>query len=140
MKNNNEIIEQIKTYFSSRSDICFAYLFGSFGTEYQNKFSDIDIAVYVNELKNKFEYRDLEFRIEAELSQILRDIKIDVRILNDAPIINVGKILTEGKLIFVRDQKFYDDYYELSLLKYLDYQIIYKPLINYHYKELLNDR
>lgn len=140
MKNNNEIIEQIKTYFSSKSDICFAYLFGSFGTEYQNKFSDIDIAVYVNELKNKFEYRNLEFRIEAELSQILRDIKIDVRILNDAPIINVGKILTEGKLIFVRDQKFYDDYYELSLLKYLDYQIIYKPLINYHYKELLNDR
>jgi predicted nucleotidyltransferase len=139
MKKQNQIIVVLNTYFDRRTDVKFAYLFGSFGTQYQNKFSDLDIAVYVNELKNGFEYRNLEFKMEAELSQMLNDLKIDIRILNDAPLINVGKILTEGKLIFVSDQKFFDDYYELTLLKYLDYQIIYQPLLNYHYKTILYD-
>lgn len=140
MKKQSEIIVELSKYFNKRTDVKFAYLFGSFGTDYQNKFSDIDIAVYTKELKNRYEYRNLEFKIEADLSQIFNDLKIDIRILNDAPLINVGKILTEGKLIFVSDQKFYDDYYELTILKYLDYQIIYKPLLNYYYKTLLYDR
>lgn len=139
MKNHSEIILELSNYFDKRTDVKFAYLFGSFGTDYQNKFSDIDIALYTTEFKNGFDYRNLEFKIEADLSQIFNDSKIDIRILNDAPLINVGKILTEGKLIFVSDQKFFDDYYELTLLKYLDYQIIYQPLLNYHYKTLLND-
>ena len=133
-----KILDDINNYFNGCHEVSFAYLHGSFGNEYQTKFSDIDIAIYQTEQKSSYNYRMAEFKIEADLSQLYPEFNFDVRSLNDAPIIVIGKIINEGKLLFARDENFHLDYVELNRLKYMDYQIIYKPLFDYHYKQLLN--
>jgi len=139
MHDTKKILNAIRDYFNEFDEISFAYLFGSFGSEFQTKFSDIDIAIYQTEQKSSYGYRMTEFKAEAELSRLYPELKFDVRSFNDAPIMVVGKIIDEGKVIFVRDKNFHLNFVELNRLKYMDYQIIYKPLFNYRLEHLLND-
>lgn len=139
MKTELEILSKLKEYFKKCDEVSFVYLYGSFGTEYQTDFSDVDIAIYQIHEKSKYEYRNLEFKIEVGLSQLFPNLNFDVRSLNDAPIMIVGKIIDEGKLIFASNEIKHFEYVELHRLMYMDYQIIYKPLFEYYYKELLND-
>ncbi|HED36645.1 MAG TPA: nucleotidyltransferase domain-containing protein [Ignavibacteria bacterium] len=139
MNNRSKILNDISNYFDGFSEVAFAYLYGSFGSKYQNKFSDVDIAIYQSNKKSSYDYRMIEFRIEADLCQLYPEFNFDVRSLNDAPIIVIGKIINKGKPVFVRDENQHLDYVELNRLKYMDYQIIYKPLFDYRYKQLLND-
>lgn len=39
-------IDGLKTYFSNRTDVAFAFLFGSQAAGNATKLSDVDIAVY----------------------------------------------------------------------------------------------
>ncbi|MCH7826705.1 MAG: hypothetical protein IIC75_01825 [Bacteroidetes bacterium] len=139
MNDKSKILNDISNYFKGHPEVFFAYLYGSFGSEYQTEFSDIDIAIFQTKQKSSYDYRMIEFRIEADLSQLYPNFNFDVRSLNDAPIIVIGKIINEGKTIFVRDENQHLDFVELNRLKYMDYQIIYKPLFDYRYKQLLND-
>lgn len=139
MNNKSKILNEISNYLNGNPEVSFAYLYGSFGSEYQTKFSDIDIAVYQTNKKSSYDYRMSEFKIEADLCYLFPKFNFDVRSLNDAPIIIIGKIINEGTPVFVRDENKHLDYVELNRLKYMDYQIIYKPLFDYRYKQLLND-
>jgi hypothetical protein len=143
-----KIVEKVTTYLRKRNDIEFAYLFGSFAIDLETPLSDIDIAVFQkygnnNEEdsgKTKYNFLNAELSIESDLTQILSSFKFDVRSLNNAPIIIIGKIINEGKLLFYKDENFFYDYIELSRLKYMDYSIVYNPLFNERYENLLNDR
>jgi len=139
VNNNTKILNEISSYLNGNLEVSFAYLYGSFSSEYQTKFSDIDIAIYQTIKKSSYDYRMIEFRIEADLCHLFPKFNFDVRSLNDAPIIVTGKIINEGKPIFVRNENRHLDFVELNRLKYMDYLIIYKPLFDYRYKQLLND-
>ncbi|MCW3488582.1 HepT-like ribonuclease domain-containing protein [Dethiobacter alkaliphilus] len=43
--NINSHIKDIQNYFSNRTEIAAAFLFGSYGTQYQTPLSDVDIAI-----------------------------------------------------------------------------------------------
>ena len=124
----NRIFEIIKNSLLKIEDIEFAYLFGSFAADTENPLSDIDIAIYQHTNKSAYDYRMAEFKIESDLMNSIPSVEFDVRSLNDAPIIVIGKILNEGTLLFMKDEKFYYDYLVNKRIQYMDYCFIYDPL------------
>jgi hypothetical protein len=138
--NKKRIFETIKNSLIKKDDIEFAYIYGSFAAGTENPLSDIDVAVYQRANKTAYDYRMVEFAIESELIQSIPSFKFDVRSLNDAPLIVTGKILNEGRLLFMKDDKFYYDYLVNNRIKYMDYCFIYDPLFNERYENLINDR
>ncbi len=98
----------------------FVILFGSYASGKQNKFSDIDFAVYYEgNGKERYEFR----------KNISDNEKFDVQIFQDLPLyvrINVLK----GKVIYFSDEKFvYDIFYE-TIKKYEDFKKYYFDYLN----------
>lgn len=108
----------LKKYFSQQPDIIAVYIFGSFGTEYEHDFSDIDFAVIFN--AGQITLRD-ECKIEAYLSKLLNREKIDLLNLNKAPVYLRYKAVTEGDLIYESDYIAHSDFLEKVYKWYLDY-------------------
>ena len=136
----HHLFQMIKDFLLKEKEIEFAYLYGSYAVNKETPLSDIDIAVYQKSDKPAYDFRMTEFKIESSLIRILPGYKFDVRSLNDAPIIIIGKILNEGKVLFFKDEKFYYDYLVNNRLRYMDYSITYNPLFDQRYENLLNDR
>lgn len=61
-------LEKLKSYLSDNPSIIAFYLFGSYGTEYQNQNSDIDFAV----LYNKNVLLEEELTLEVKISEIFK--------------------------------------------------------------------
>lgn len=85
--------------------VILAYLYGSAATGRMTPLSDVDIALALNEdalsgfPRLRFELTAADdFEQECEVSQV------DVRIINDAPLMLRGRVVTDGILLFVRDQ------------------------------------
>jgi len=72
------IENQLKEFFSNIKDVKFAYLFGSYAKNTQNKNSDIDIAIYFEKDTNIFD-KTLEIHHKLE---ILFKKEIDIVCLN----------------------------------------------------------
>lgn len=140
MKTRNKLLIEIKKLLIGRSEIEFAFIFGSFGRNEDTELSDIDIAIYQTKHKSKYELIMLEFDIEVKLTERIPAQKFDVRCLNNAPIVVIGKIINEGELLFARDEAFLIDFIVKNRLKYMDYLIVYKPLLEKRYEELLDGR
>jgi predicted nucleotidyltransferase len=80
------LVHKLKAFFSCNAEVHFVYLFGSTVTGTQNRFSDVDIAVYLDNLALKpraYPYGYKAYLI-AELMQLLKTNRIDVVILNEA--------------------------------------------------------
>jgi predicted nucleotidyltransferase len=140
LKTRNKLLLEIKKLLIGISEIEFAFIFGSFGRNEDTELSDIDIAIYQTKHKSKYELIMLEFDIEVKLTERIPAQKFDVRCLNNAPIVVIGKIINEGELLFARDEAFLIDFIVKNRLKYMDYLIVYKPLLEKRYEELLDGR
>lgn len=81
-----QLVYKLKAFFICNDKVRFVYLFGSMAAGTQNKFSDVDIAVYLDNLAPKpgaYPYGYKAYLI-AELMQLLKTNRIDVVILNEA--------------------------------------------------------
>lgn len=106
---NKSIIEkELAGYFSKivkDSPVSLAYLYGSFLDDTFNKFSDIDIALVLEELPDEHQQMQLEMKITAHLDQEFK-MSFDVRSINNAPLKVKGEVVTHGKLIYCSDEVF----------------------------------
>lgn len=95
-------------YFSKIAEdlpILMAYLYGSFLDDTFNKFSDIDIALLMEDLPDKLQQLQVEMKIAALLDQRFKmPCSFDVRTINNAPLKVKGEVVTRGKLIYCRDE------------------------------------
>ena len=108
-------------FFSKREEILAAYLYGSYGSEYQTNLSDVDIAI----LLASSVQADLDYQLDlsAHLADIIREEDIDVLILNRASIVMQFEVLSTGKLLFERDHELVCDFLERVIKEYGDFQI-----------------
>ena len=127
-------IESIKNYLYERDEIIFAYLYGSFAKETNNKLSDIDIAIYIDENeKPPSSYFGYRSDLISEIQKYNKK-EIDLVILNDVSISIAYNVFKEGKLLFTKSKKIKTNFHEKIINKYLDFL----PLFEVQEKYLKN--
>lgn len=104
--------------------VMIAYLYGSVAEGYATSFSDVDIAL-VLEPDNGLSPYDrtmMELQIGAEVEDRCDVAEADVRSIDVAPLTVQGHVLTEGTLLYSRDESFRVDYEVMTRKRYLDFQ------------------
>lgn len=79
--------KELTEYFSSKDRVILAYLFGSTVRGDAGRLSDVDIGILVDEKMPKKERFDMELIIMGEISSLIRKNKIDLIVLNEAPLL-----------------------------------------------------
>ena len=129
-----ELLDTLHHSLSSFKEVSFAYLFGSAARG--GDFRDIDVAVYLMPYDtSSYERFKLAMRIGrmVEKALFIRR-EVDVRILNEAPLLFQYEVMRTGRLIFQRRQQRRIRYEERLLSRYLDYQPVWAKLINQYFK------
>lgn len=117
-RDKQDLISKISHIFSTKKDIVFAYIFGSFISK--DEFKDIDVGVYIYNIETATILKS-ELELERELEDIIR-IPADVRIINNAPISFVYNILRNKVVILDNDIDLRSDFEGIVLKKYFDLQ------------------
>lgn len=103
--------------------VMLAYLFGSVVDGSATPFSDIDIALVLEPGLNltPYERMHLEFNIAAELERRCNVQEADVRSVDSAPMTVQGLVLSEGVLLYSRDEEFRVEYEIRTRKRYFDF-------------------
>ena len=110
----NEAVEKIKKALEQNQNVIFAYLYGSVATGKTHKFSDIDIAVYLQDYT-----ADNFLKILASLPTYI-PYEIDVRVLNMVPPLLRYSIIKNGRLLFTRNSRMTKDFVYRTLVEALE--------------------
>ena len=84
--------------------VLFAYLYGNYAKGLSHPFSDLDVGVFVEGLDTKA-CLDLELSLSLLMDEKLdHAIQSEVRVLNHLPLVVKGRILSDGELIYSKDE------------------------------------
>ena len=115
-KEKEEIVDAISSFLQQHGEIYAAYLFGSFVT--RESFADIDLGVLLRqEPEDLLEY---EIELERQLEK-LDKFRLDVRVLNRAPISFTQNVIRYSRLIIDREPNIRSDFESYVLKKYFDF-------------------
>lgn len=103
--------------------VVLAYLYGSVADGRFLPDSDIDIALVLAPGCNlsAYERMALELDVAAEIEDCDFGRAVDVRIINDAPLVAQGTVLTEGIRLYSADETVREDYEVLTRKLYFDF-------------------
>jgi uncharacterized protein len=111
------VLEKLRKLFRVEPAVNFAYVFGSVAHGVTGPLSDIDIAVYLDERVDEFDFK------AALTERLVRGFgveKIDLVVLNSAPAGMGFSVISTG--IVVKESKAHRVEFETSVLKeYLDF-------------------
>ncbi len=122
-KIDNKIIKKLNNLFEENKDILTVYIYGSYGTDYEHKNSDIDIAVLFSKKRSLMK----ELYLAAEIENILKK-ETDLISLNKTNVLLKYKILKTGTLIYEKDPLKTADFKESVLKEYFDFGIKLKKI------------
>lgn len=102
--------------------VALAYLFGSAAAAQTTPFSDVDIALVLDEKRADMSKRlSFELALEAEIAERCGLSRVDVRVINDAPLVLRGQVVTDGILLFSRDDEARIDFETRTRAQYFDF-------------------
>lgn len=93
--------------------VLFAYLFGSQSTGRAGPLSDVDIAVYLDDSVDALETK---LALIDMVSRHVGSDRVDVVVLNSAPIAITGRVVSSRRVLFERDA-FMRHRYESSVIR-----------------------
>jgi len=129
-------VQECKDHLYNKKEIVFAYLFGSFAKKTENKLSDIDLAIYIDEEKKPesgiFGYKS---ELIAELQHFFQR-EIDLVILNQVSADLAFRVLKEGQLLFCKSDKTRTAFHEQTVRKKLDFAPLKKVQREYQKKRI----
>lgn len=99
----------------------FAYLFGSQSTSRAGPLSDVDIAVYLDESVDAFATK---LALVDVVSRHVRSDRVDVVVLNSAPIALAGRVLTTRRVIVERDPSARHRYESSTIRQFADFLVM----------------
>lgn len=109
-------LKQLEKYFSDRTDVLAAFLFGSQAKNIAGKISDWDIAVYFQPQGNnlvEWEETDIDYpqenKVWDDLVDILKTDNVDLVVLNRAPS-NIAASAIKGTPLVIKDRKTFLDF------------------------------
>lgn len=91
--------KKIRKFLNKQKHVKLAYLFGSVAEGKEGKLSDVDIAVFLDPSLSKKERFNLQLKLLSGLSDVLKTDKIDLIIMNDAPLLLKYNIIKHGKIL-----------------------------------------
>jgi len=91
--------KELTGYFSGKDSIILAYLFGSMVRGDTGRLSDVDIGVLLDEKLSKKDRFDLELKIISEITALIKKNKIDLIVLNEAPLLLAYNIIKNGIIL-----------------------------------------
>ena len=102
--------------------VALAYLFGSAATGRMTPFSDVDIALVLDESHTNVSNRlKFELALEAEIAERCGLSQVDVRVINNAPLVLRGQVVTDGILLYARDEETRVDFETRTRSEYFDF-------------------
>ncbi len=118
--------------------VMLAYLFGSVADGTTLPSSDVDIALVLEPGCNLVPYdrMKMEFDIAAEVEKRCKVKEADVRSIDSAPLTVKGTVLTEGVLLFSRDEEFRVDYEVYTRKMYFDFLPVAKMMREGFFRQL----
>ena len=137
---NETILKNIRKICEEQQEITALYLHGSFAAGNPTPLSDIDLAVLLDDSIHQNRYLEKALSLEDLFCSQMPDHNFDVRIINHAPILVQGNIITDGRLLFCSDEEKLADFQERVILPYLDFKIDYDRLISEIYNRHIHDR
>jgi predicted nucleotidyltransferase len=112
--------KSIAQFLNKQERVKLAYLFGSVAEGKEGKLSDVDLAVFLDESLSKKERFSLQLKLISELTGILKTDRIDLVIINDAPLTLNYEIIKANHPLLVRDEGQKIDFEHRILSRYLD--------------------
>jgi len=91
--------KELTEYFSSKDSVILAYLFGSTVRGDAGRLSDVDVGVLVDENLSKKESFELELKLMCEIAVLINKKKIDLVVLNEAPLLLAYNIIKDGIIL-----------------------------------------
>jgi predicted nucleotidyltransferase len=88
----------------ARYPVDAAYVYGSVARGTMTPFSDVDIALLLTTHLPPYERLRLELTIQGEIEAACGFSPVDVRAINQAPLLVQGRIVQEGILVYDRDR------------------------------------
>lgn len=110
-----DTINKCKDILMEDEDIIFAYIFGSYSRDSIRRNSDIDIAIYLKDSMDTYEYLDMKMKLSEALKR-----EVDLIILNDATPLLRYEIYKNNILLFTRDKSVESRYKVKTLFEYND--------------------
>ena len=104
------------------------YLYGSVTTGRTTPFSDVDIALLVDDDLSPLERLKLTLSIQLDLADRCDISNADVRIINDAPLVFRGRVVCDGLLVYARDEGERVEFETTTRLRYFDYLPVHRRL------------
>ncbi len=106
--------------------VLFAYLYGSYATGVIHPFSDLDVGVFLSPDTIERSMRtesDIALALDAALGN---KVETDVRAINSAPLLMKGEIVTEGLLLYSRDDASRVEFETRVRMAYFDFLPVLK--------------
>jgi len=110
--------------YARRKGIVALYLFGSAACDKLTKISDIDIAVLLSQDAESADLFERRLQMTLDLMELLSTDDVDLVILNQAPPLLCHRVITEGKIIYCRDDAERVRFETRKILEYLDFKPI----------------
>lgn len=123
-----EKIDSLTEFFITDPKVIFAYLFGGLLRERRNPFSDVDLAIYLGNLKN-LDY----LALFGNIANILGTDEIDLVILNSASLALSGRIMQNRKVLVDKDPFLRHKYESLILRKFFDFTLKERDILKRRY-------
>lgn len=113
-------VERLRRCLEGEEDVLLGYLFGSQAAGLEGPLSDVDVAVLLDKRLSKAKRFELRLELARSLSSLLRTGKVDVIVMNDAPVTLNYEIIKHGKALVVRDDELKLETESKILSMYLD--------------------
>ncbi len=114
--------------FMKDSNIVFAYLFGGLARDQSKPLSDVDLAIYVKNL------RELDYlSLLGKISETLCTDEVDLVVLNSAPVSLAGRSLQMRKVLVDKDPFLRHKYESQTLREFFDFTIKEKEILHGRY-------
>lgn len=129
--NHEKLKNDIRAILETDEDILFAYLFGSQATGPTHFLSDIDVACYLKPGDINY-YLKKDGQLLGDLTVGLHTSKVDLVLLNVAPLVLKFRIVSEGEVILSRDEQQRIDFKTAVFYMYFDF----KPYLDEYHRLL----
>jgi predicted nucleotidyltransferase len=128
-ENIMELIPKAQRILEKDPRVIFAYLFGGLAKGRITPISDIDIAVYLKDIKDEIDVFNIKLELLTTLSEVLNTEEIDIVILNNTPLPLKAKIIQNKKVLVDKDPNLRYSFESLTLREYFDFSIKEKAIL-----------